>query len=554
MKSHAPLRFDPDALRDRAGDRTFARGAAYHRDGQVAILALEATRVVAVVSGGEDYRTVVTGRGLRFGGECSCRAFEDSGFCKHIVAAALAANAAAPGEASPLARIRDHLLSRGPDALVALILDLAERDPALFLKLDVAATAASPGDGAALEARLRKAVDGATRTHGFVDYGEVGGWADGVDAALDALEAIASGPHAATALRLAERALARVDAALGHIDDSNGEGSRLLQRARNIHLAACRAARPDPVALARDLFARETGEAYETFDAAADRYADVLGPAGRAEYRRLAAAAWDKLPPLGPQSRAVDGDYFRLAGILDRFAETDGDLAARIALRAKDLSTPWNYYRLADFCRAQGRDDEALARAEEGLWVFADERPDAGLLRIAVELLVGAGRKPEAETHLWHAFEKAPNLEIYDTLRALAGDPACDRAIATLEARLLAARPDRWNSPADLLVRVLIGERRFDRAWTLARERGVSPGVAEALAEASEASHPREALAVYDARVRALVTTGGGPNYAGAVALIARMAPLHDGAEHAAYVAELKAAFARKRNFMKLLA
>ena len=106
-------RFDIDALRYLAGEKTFARGEAYHRDGQVEILAVEPGRVLAQVVGTEDYRTELTGRGKEIGGECSCPAFEDWGFCKHMVAAALAANAAgsdAPaGGASALARIRDHL-------------------------------------------------------------------------------------------------------------------------------------------------------------------------------------------------------------------------------------------------------------------------------------------------------------------------------------------------------------------------------------------------------------------------------------------------------------
>jgi uncharacterized Zn finger protein len=52
------LRSDPDPLRKKAGDTTFARGAAYQRGGQVAILSLDARSVVARVSGSEDYRTV----------------------------------------------------------------------------------------------------------------------------------------------------------------------------------------------------------------------------------------------------------------------------------------------------------------------------------------------------------------------------------------------------------------------------------------------------------------------------------------------------------------
>ena len=53
-------------------------------------------------------------------------------------------------------------------------------------------------------------------------------------------------------------------------------------------------------------------------------------------------------------------------GILDFFAERDGDVEARIALRMRDLSSPWDYLQLAEFCLSQGRQDEALRRAEEG--------------------------------------------------------------------------------------------------------------------------------------------------------------------------------------------
>jgi uncharacterized Zn finger protein len=554
--SRGAARFDAAALRDRAGDTTFARGEAYQRSGQVAILSFDAARVVARVSGGEDYRTVVTGAGAAIGGECSCPAYEDSGFCKHMVAVALAANAAAGDDPppDPLEPIRDHLRSQEPAALVALLLDLAERDPALLRRLEIAA-AAVKGDVKALEARLRKAIDGATRTRGFVEYRAVRGWAEGVDEALDALEGLAAGPHAAAALRLAEHALARLGKAIGQIDDSDGRGGGLLARARDIHLAACRAVRPDPLALARDLFARETGDDYDTFHAASEMYADVLGDAGRAEYRRLAAAAWDRLPPRGPRDRdgGLGFSHTTIAEILDRFAAADGDVGALIALRSKDLSTPYHYLRLAEFCREHGRPAEALACGEEGLWIFEAERPDERLLRLVADLLVEAGRAPEAEAHLWRGFERAPSFELYRTLRQLAGEPAGDRAIATLGERLAMPARGRWSGAADLMVRVLLAEERFGQAWEVARDKGVSEPVAEALARATEASHPHEALAVYAARVERLVALGGTPNYQGAAELVARMADLRDAAEQAAYVAGLKDRHGRKRNFMKLL-
>ena len=49
------------------------------------------------------------------------------------------------------------------------------------------------------------------------------------------------------------------------------------------------------------------------------------------------------------------------------------------------------------------------------------------------------------------------------------------------------------------------------------------------------------------------MTGGIDPSYAKAAGLVARMAELHGPAEQAAYVADLKARFGRKRDFMKLL-
>ena len=192
-------RFDIPALRALAGEKVFARGAEYHRDGLVEIIALEPGRVLAQVSGNEDYRTVVTGRGTRLGGECSCPGFEDWGLCKHMVAAALTANAAgADGETDgvgALSRIRDHLKTKSVDELVAMIVELAEHDLVLFRKLEIAA-AALHEDDKKLEARLRKAIDRATRTRDFIDYHAAAGWAAEVDAAL-----LRTGPSGASSKR-----------------------------------------------------------------------------------------------------------------------------------------------------------------------------------------------------------------------------------------------------------------------------------------------------------------------------------------------------------------
>ena len=75
----------------------------------------------------------------------------------------------------------------------------------------------------------------------------------------------------------------------------------------------------------------------------------------------------------------------------------------------------------------------------------------------------------------------------------------------------------------------------------------------ELLARASEASHPREALAVYAERVDRLADQGGNPAYTEAAELARHMGTLRSPAEQAAYIADLSARFGRRRNFMKLL-
>ncbi|RMF40876.1 MAG: acyltransferase [Alphaproteobacteria bacterium] len=544
-------------MRNLAGDKVFARGLSYYHGDAVELLGISDARVTATVAGTEDYRTVVTGQGNRIGGECSCPAFADWGFCKHMVATALAANEAGAtgGLDDGVARIRAHLKSKGIEALIDMILDLAEQDRALLRRLEMSA-ALTETDEAALKKRLRRLIGDATRIRGFIDYERAPGWAAGVDAALDALAELADGPHAALAIELSREAASRIEQAIENMDDSDGYCSELLARAADIHLAACKVARPEPVKLARDLYELEMADGYGAFEDTVRRYADILGQEGLAEYRRLATQAWEALPARTASRRSEFGynpEHRKLASILDFFAERDGDVDLRIALRAKDLSSQWDYLQLAEFCLAQGRAEEALTRAEEGLWLFEDDRPDERLVFFAAGLLEKAGRRAEAEAHLWRAFGKAPSMDLYRRLRRLGGKAATGRAIDLLMGRLAQAPASRWHHPSDLVLRMLMAEKQLDAAWRVFRAHGASRGTAEALARASETTHPKDALEIYARRVEELARTGGNPAYEEAVALIDRMAGLQAPGEHAAYLAGVRERYRRKRNLMKLL-
>jgi len=547
-------RFDVDTLRKLAGDKTFARGKAYFEDDDVELLAIEPSRVLAQVTGGEDYRTELRGRGNAIDGHCSCPAFVEWGFCKHMVAVGLAANAAGNADAEgggALSRIRTHLKTKSVDALAEMIVQLAEQDTKLFRKLELAATALD-GDDAVVEARLRKMIDGATRTGSYVDYESAPEWAADVERALEMIESLVSNSRAALALKLTERAIERIERALGSIDDSDGHCGSVLHHAGEIHLAAVTALQPDPVQLARDLFEREMEDECDLFSGAVARYEQVLGERGLAEYRRLAEKAWQKLPARSASrgNQDLSAEYGLLIDILDFFAERDGDTDARIVLRAKQLSSPYDYLQLAEFCLKHDRPGEALKFAEEGLWIFEDNRLDERLLIFTSELLAKMGRESDAESHLWRAFEKAPALDLYERLRKIGGEAAHSRALQLLEMLCRCQRSVGWRNPADLLVKILLHENAHDQAWDTFRKFGASPSTHEELVQATEKSYPAEAIAFYTPSIEHLVDHG---QYEQAVELIARLAKLRPAGEQNAYVLSLKVRHGRKRNFMKLL-
>ena len=332
-------RFDIDTLRGLAGEKAFAGGQAYLRSGHVQILEIGPKRVLAQVVGTKEYRTELTGGGKQIRGNCSCPASTEQYFCKHMVATALAANGGASGPqlegADRLSRMSVDLHGKSVEALVETIMELSWREPSLLRKLDMPA-AFLPADDKTLEAHLCDAVEMPSTERGYLSRREMSSWAAGGDIVLDTVAGLMSAGRAGLALRLVEEAIDRIENAGEEIVAPSGRYKALLTRMRDIHLAATRIVRPEPLRLAVDLFERERFGIHETFHRAAARYADVLGDEGLAEYRRLATVEWEKLPTFTHENsnlRIAFGDYAGPMGVLDYFAERDGDFNARIALR-----------------------------------------------------------------------------------------------------------------------------------------------------------------------------------------------------------------------------
>ena len=197
-------------------------------------------------------------------------------------------------------------------------------------------------------------------------------------------------------------------------------------------------------------------------------------------------------------------------------------------MRAKGLSSSYGYLQLAEFCLEHDRPKDALKFAEEGLWIFEDDRPDQRLLIFTSQLLAKMGRASDAESHLWRAFEKAPTLALYERLRKIGGEAAHRRALQLLEALCHRKRSVGWQNPADLLVKILLQENAHDQAWQTFRKFGAAPSTHEQLVRATEKTHSGEAIAFYTASIEHLVGHG---DYEQAVELIARLAELRPAGE-----------------------
>jgi uncharacterized Zn finger protein len=559
--------FDVAKLRNAAGAKVFERGEDYHADGSVDILTFSNSRVTAQVTGTQPYFVDLACNKGELSGFCSCPAYVDHGFCKHMVATGLAANDHVPddGPGDGPDTIENMLRSLDHEALVKLVIDVAGSDPKALhaLSLKTALISLANSDAPSLAKKLKREIKAATRVGEFIDYDEVPAWAARIEDLIDSIEGLLAKGHGALVMELADLLREQLNDAFEAIDDSNGQMGMLVSRAMQLHLAACRLARPDPVQLAKDLFAREMADDFGLEDTI-ETYADLLGDRGRQEMERLATAAWAKMRP--PRV-GVDNDdggawstYPQLAAMLDRFAADRGDLQARIDIRKRDLSNSGRYLDLAKLCEEHGRTDEAIKWVEDGLFIFEDNRDDR-LLHYAADLFMRHGRADDRSALLWRAFARSPSIDLYKKLvHNLTGDSrvqVTDRAIELIKTRKSDAGRWRLQNDDDLVVSILSSERRLDEAWAFATAAKCTVYCLEELAQASEKSHPRQALEVHQRRVTRLVQTGGNQSYAEAERLIRRMRTVAEqGGEasgQAAFESDLLANHHAKRNFVKLM-
>jgi hypothetical protein len=574
--------FDLPAIRRQVGAKVFDRGDAYFQDDAVQLLSFSGRTIKARVAGTEHYRVALELNDRRpvqrLAGDCSCPARIDFGLCKHMVATAFAANAAEEvgawptAEETPSAMIEGWLNAMPKDKLVKLVLDLAEGDEDMERKLTLKAAAAPGGSGLASAATaIGRALRQAAVIHGgYIAYGAMGAWAEGMQDVLGAIEAIIAPGCSSQVRPLLEAARDHAGSAMDNGDDSDGELTPVFERIDALILKMRLADPPEPLGLAEELFGElmdDDGYGHVPLE----DYWPLLGDAGCRELERLARQLWPNVLPKRRGGGFID-EYFpsrhRLFQLLDRLAERKGDLDARIALRREDARSAYDIVRLVEFLISEGRAADAMGAAEEGHFEFAD-KPDDRLTGLLAGLYRKNGSSGQAEKVLWNNFVGRPDMRSFELL---VGSSAVD-ARNSLEERAIthiadlrqkhsrsgtALRGAGLGDLTGLLLAIFSNTRRFDEAWSLADKAGLKPGQLRPLAEASIASHADKAIPVLRALAETAISQGVGGRYEEPLRFIDLVLKHARGAAAAAeaklWLRSLSRDHARKRNFIAGLA
>lgn len=581
------------ALRRAADSRSYKKGEDYFHRGMVRSLLADGDEIVAKVRGTRDYKVRLRMENGEVDGECSCPMGDMDSFCKHMVAVGLAQLAGGAvsmpegGSKEPrrtkrpprpkvtLDDVREHLLAQDSASLVEIIMQQVLEDDRLRESLLMKVARQRPGG---LDvATFRAAIDAATDSGGFIDYREAYGFTSGIDSVVESIAELLKSGHAAEVIELTEHALCRCEHALGHMDDSDGGMSPILERLQELHHAACLKAKPDPEVLARRLFNWEVEDQFDTFYHAAEAYADVLGEKGLAVYRKLAQKLWEQMPQLGPgDKRSYDGSRHRVTSIMEALVKASGDVEQLVAVKARDLSSAHCYLDIAQRYKEAGLTDKAMEWAQNGLKAFVGEHPDSQLEDFLADEYHRRRRHDDAMALVWEQFSRHMHLHSYQHLKTHAARakqwPAWrDKALTTIRSSLdkqkreSASQPKdpwrarSWSRPVDhsVLVDIFLWEGDAEAAWRESQAGGCSNSLWMRLAETREKDHPADALAVYQRQIDPIVDGKNNDAYRDAARLIRKIRQLmaHIGreADFSQYLDSVRRTHKPKRNFMAML-
>ena len=539
---------DEARLRQLAGDRAFARGEGYSRDGRIALSEVSGSVVSGEAFGTETYRFRLERRNGDWHWHCDCPAADDGSFCKHLVAAVLTAyrdrddedeSEVAPqsGRQARTAEPDDlsqFLKMQPAERLAGWLHRLALQNRDVERQLLLYRAASQPG---LMKAALAKVL----ATGGFLDYRRTMDYASRLDAAIEQLRDLLQRDPDECRI-LCEYAMKRLFKLVERCDDSAGALGDRMHEIADLHAQACVAAPPGKP-LAKILHALQRLDDWNMLPLA--RYWDALDPQGQATYSRLVMNEYDNLPP--PVPRAFDHTGFGVCRRVEALARCSGDFELLQRILRRDLSGAHQHLRVLESLREFGRAREAMAWAESAVKRF----PDDDRLRAALaECLAEAGMQDEALEQDWLRFRQRPIPACWDALKRRAGAAWS----SSWRERALVIAEERENGQASLRVELLTHDGDLEAAVALARSHPVMPGYLLALASRVKRNDPAAAGSFYLRVAKLQAKQLSGPrDYKSLVESLVQTSKLLSPSEWRPLVTEVRAGHARKSKLMAML-
>lgn len=391
-----------ETIREHSGFRAFRDGHKYFERGQVYGLLEDHNSIRAKVLGLYEYSVQLRLSGAELDHECTCPAGKQS-FCKHTVAVGLTwltesgAVPATPVEHArtmPSEAIKMYLALQDRSALIELIMDQAEQDEHLQERLlfKIAGSGSSQGaDISAIHALIDTITD-----EGGVEGAVTDSYIERLNSMLSALSDLSNDGQTAAAYELTEYALDAIEKVLVTLEQRDERFDDILFHLQDLHLTVCRAASPEPKALAHRLFEWRLNPVWDLFHDVMATYADVLTEVGLSEYRALAEATWAEMPVLKPGDAppARFGRRFRLSYVMESLARESEDIEDLVKIKQRDLSQPASFLSIAETYEEAGKHEVAVLWAERGLKEFPDRQdPDLKAFLVQAYQRQGGGRE-----------------------------------------------------------------------------------------------------------------------------------------------------------------
>lgn len=563
-----------DTLQELADGGSFSRGQTYYRQGRVRSLDQEGDHISAIVEGTETYDVELWVEDGELCADCDCPVGMDGWFCKHCVAVGLTwlntptlSKTSTKKSTNADKEIQRYLEQQEKADLVKLILDRLAKDREWQESLALKAATTNP-KGIDIKP-FERALKDAIATRGYIEYAEARSYAKKIQKVVDSLAELVNLGKAQAVMELCETAVSLLQKV--SIDDSSGYLGELLANIQELHLEACRIAKPAPTVLAECLFDLEIHDQYETFYNASETYKELLGKKGIDHYRELIKSEWEKLPALQPNDHRsyTDTRRWRLTHMMEELARQTGDIDALVAVKAKDLSHSSQYLTIAQLYRDARKIDQAIQWAEDGLKVFS-QYPDQRLRTFLIEQYQKQKRFEDAIAIAWKIFTESPRLDNYQTLKQAAEvgkqwQQKREEALNYLRERLEKAHKSTQRfyggfpgyMDRSMLVEIFLWEDEIDQAWNEAKTHGCSDALWLRLAAKRQTDHPEDALSVYLQRIEPLIQQTNNTAYAQAVELVKQakelMLRLNLKPQFDQYLEHLQKTYKSKRNFIKLM-